>query len=103
MRYYRNPDVLWREEDEPRDEALAGLERGEDVEDVGTALLFDDSSILSINVLGTEVWKLCDGRTLEEIVAALGEEFEVESEVLAEDVSAFLAELAQKGFVRHAE
>lgn len=98
---YRNPDVLWREEDEPKAQALEGLSRGEDVGDVGTSVLFSDGIMLSLNVLGSEIWKLCDGRTLDEIVAELAGRFDVETPVLREDAKAFLADLAEKGFIRY--
>lgn len=95
----RNPDVMWREEDE----ALAGvqdsLDRGEVVEDVGTAVLFSGGTMLSINYLGLEIWKLCENRSLDEVVQELLSQFEVDESVLREDVQAFLDELSQKGFI----
>ena len=76
---YRNPDVMWREEDESREQAYAGLEQGDDVAEVGTAVLFSDGMMLAVNVLGTEVWKLCDGRSVDAIVAELLQQFDVSS------------------------
>jgi GeoRSP system PqqD family protein len=99
----RNPDVLWREEDESREEALTGLEQGEDVGGVGTLLLFHNGQMLSLNLLGAEIWKLCDGRTQAEIVAELLAAFEVGEEELRADVAAFLTELAEKGFIQYGE
>jgi pyrroloquinoline quinone biosynthesis protein D len=101
MHIVRNPEVLWREEDESKAEALAGLSRGEDVTDVGTSVLFADGIMMSLNVLGTEIWKRCDGRTLDEIVADLHSAFDVEPEVLKKDAAEFLAELKQKDFIRY--
>lgn len=100
-RILHNPNVMWREEDEALAEARDGLERGEDVGDVGTAVLFSGGSMLSVNYLGMEIWKLCNQRTVEEVVAVLLREFEVEEAVLREDVLAFVAELAQKGFITY--
>ncbi len=101
MKVFRNPEILWREEDESRAEAYAALSRGENAEEVGTSVLFSDGVMLSLNVLGTEIWKRCDGRTVEEIVADLIKEFDVDPSVLREDTQAFLAELEQKGFIRY--
>ncbi len=101
MKIFRNPEVLWREEDEPKAEAYAGLSAGEDVSEVGTAVLFADGVMLSLNVLGAEIWKACDGKTMDEIVAELSGRFDVEASVLREDASAFLSELAEKGFIRY--
>ena len=97
----RNPDVLWREEDEQRDQARSALELGDDAEDIATSLLFNNGVMLSLNILGTEIWKLCDGRTTSEIVAELLTCFEVEEEELRSDVTAFLNELAEKGFIHY--
>ena len=102
-RIFRNPDILWREEDEALSEAYLGLESGSDVEDIGTSLLFAGGEMVALNLLGTEIWKICDGRTPEEIVTLLLDKFEVEPDVLRDDVDAFLAELAAKGFIRHEE
>lgn len=97
----RNPHVMWREEDETLADAQAALDRGEDIGDMGTAVLFSGGSMLSINYLGMEIWKLCDNRSLDEIVAEMLPQFEVDEETLREDVLAFLDELAAKGFVTY--
>ncbi len=102
-RIQRNPDVLWREEEDAREQVYEGLANGKDVEDVGTSVLFSDGMMLSLNLLGTEIWKMCDGMSLDEIVAELAMHFEVESDVLREDVENFLAELAEKGFISYGE
>jgi pyrroloquinoline quinone biosynthesis protein D len=101
MKVFRNPDILWREEDESTAEAYAGLSKGENVEDVGTSVLFSDGVMMSLNILGTEIWKRCDGRSLDEILAELTSQFDVEPSVLREDALAFLNELEAKGFVRY--
>jgi len=102
MKVFRNPEVLWREEDDAKAEAYAGLSQGEDVADVGTSVLFSDGIMMSLNVLGTEIWKRCDGRTVDEIVTDLLTVFEVEPDVLKKDTAEFLAELKQKDFIRYA-
>jgi GeoRSP system PqqD family protein len=99
MRVFRNPDVLWREEDETRVQAYEGLAQGDDASDIGTSVLFSDGVMMSLNILGTEIWKRCDGRSVEEIVSELTEQFDVETDVLKEDTLTFLSELQQKGFI----
>jgi pyrroloquinoline quinone biosynthesis protein D len=101
MKVYRDPEILWREEDVSRAEAYAGLSKGEDAGAIGTSILFSDGIMLSLNVLGTEIWKRCDGRSVDEIVSDLTKEFDVEPAVLKTDALAFLAELEQKGFIRY--
>jgi len=101
MRVRRNPDILWREEDEPMAEARDGLSKGQDVVNMGTSVLFSDGVMLSLNILGTEVWKRCDGRSVDELVSDLTGQFDVEPAVLRSDVLEFLAELEQKGFIRY--
>ena len=97
----RNPDVMWREEDEALAGARQALDRGEDVEEVGTSVLFCGGTMLALNFLGTAVWKLCDGRSIDAIVADLLPQFDVEEAVLRADVRTFLDELAEKGFITY--
>jgi GeoRSP system PqqD family protein len=101
MKVFKNPEILWREEDDSKAAAYEGLSKGDDVADVGTSVLFSDGIMLSLNLLGTEIWKLCDGRSVEELVAELTKQFDVEPSVLLEDTLAFLAELKEKGFIRY--
>ena len=99
MKIFRNPDVMWREEDEFREQAYKGLDTGEDVAEIGTSILLHSGKMHSLNILGTEIWKLCDGKTLEEIMSSLREVFDVDEEVLREDVSEFLRNMKGEGLV----
>ena len=96
---HHNPNVMWREEEEVLAGAREGLDRGDDVGEMGTSVLFSGGTILSLNILGTEVWKICHGRDLDYIVAELFEMFEVDENTLRADVTAFLDVLAEKGFI----
>lgn len=97
----RNPEVMWREEEEALFSAIEGLEQDDDIEDIGTAVLFWGGTMLSLNYLGMEIWKICDGRESGDIVGELLLQFEVEEPVLRNDVEAFLDELEKKGFIRY--
>ncbi len=99
MKIFRNPDVMWREEEEYKEQALDSLEKGGDVEDVGTSVLYSGGTMLSLNILGTEIWKLCDGKTMDEIVDELVGVFDVERSVLKEDAAGFINELKEKGYI----
>lgn len=98
---HRNPDVMWREEDEARAEAQERLDRGDDIGEIGTSVLFSGGTMVSLNLLGTEIWKLCDGLSDDDIVARLLPEFEVDEDTLRADVREFLDELAGKGFITY--
>jgi pyrroloquinoline quinone biosynthesis protein D len=98
---FRNEDVLWREEDDSKAQAYEELSRGENAEGIGTSVLFSDGLMMSLNIVGTEIWKLCDGRSVDEIIADLVECFDVEPHILKQDAEAFLSELQQKGFIRY--
>jgi pyrroloquinoline quinone biosynthesis protein D len=100
-RIVRNPDILWREEDDAIEEATALLEGGGEASEIGTAILFSDGTMVTLNLLGTEIWKRCEGLTEEEIVVELMEEFEVEADILRHDVAAFLNELAEKRYISY--
>jgi pyrroloquinoline quinone biosynthesis protein D len=100
-RIQRNPDILWREEDDAVEEAHALLEQGGEAGEIGTAILFSDGTMTSLNLLGTEIWKRCEGLTEDELVAELLEEFEVEESLLRSDVAAFLHDLADKRYITY--
>ena len=100
-RIVRNPDILWREEDDALEEATALLEQGGEAADIGTAILFSDGTMVTLNLLGTEIWKRCEGLTIEEVMALLLEDFEVEPDILRHDVTTFLNELLDKRYISY--
>lgn len=99
MNIFRNPDAKWREEDRFKEQAYRVLDKGEDVSGMGTSIILYSGRMHSLNLLGTEIWKLCDGRTAEDIISELKEKCEVDEEVLRSDVSAFLKHLKEEGLV----
>lgn len=92
-RVFRNPDVLWRREADAGD--------GAPQEEAVAAILFSGGSMLSLNEFGIELWESCDGRTVDEMVASLLPEYDVEEDVLRTDILDFLDSLSQKGFIRY--
>jgi pyrroloquinoline quinone biosynthesis protein D len=103
MKVFRNPDILWREEEDSTTQAYDGLTKGDDVSEIGTSVLFSDGVMLSLNVLGTEIWKRCDGRSEDEIISELATLFDVDLDTLKKDARQFLSQLVAKGFIRYAE
>ena len=66
------------------------------------AVLFnpDTANAVGINPVGVTVWKLMDGqRSLEEIVAELRDRFADVPHAAVEDITAFVDDLAEQGFV----
>ena len=103
VRWRRRPGLPWREEPDAARAALAALEAGEDAGGEGTLLIVERGRVTELNLLGAEVWKLCDGtRDAGAIVDALLPRFEVGREELAADVAAFLADLAARGWLERA-
>ena len=99
LRYSRHPDAVWREEAEAKGRAESGLESGDDVAELATSTVLLGGTVVTLNLLGTEIWKRCDGSSLEEIADAIAELFDAERDVLHEDLSAFLDDLLQRGFL----
>ena len=100
----RNPDVVWREEEDARDEVIAAMQRGEDASSEGTVLLVVSGMMHQLNILGGEVWMLIDGaRGEDDIVRELHKVFDVDEGVLREDVRAFLDDLSFRGWISHEE
>lgn len=57
------------------------------------------SALATLNGVGARVWELADGRTFSELVDALLNEFDVERNILEQDVRAFLDALATRGLL----
>ena len=62
-KYYTSREA----KDLQKEKALKGLQAGEDVSNEGTSIILMHGKIHALNILGTEVWKVCDGKTLDEI------------------------------------
>jgi hypothetical protein len=60
----------------------------------------DHNRVHVLNDVGTHVWELCDGRTLDAIARDIVERFEVEPERAALDVRAFAQVLVEVGAAR---
>lgn len=73
------------------------------VVDEAVVLRQQEAEVLVLNDLGGRVLELIgppgEGRSVEEMVAVLVEEYDVEPARLQEDVSAFLAELIERGVI----
>jgi hypothetical protein len=53
-------------------------------------------SMHTLNEVGTFIWQECDGRTADEVVGLLVEEFEVDEATARGDLGAFVGELTEK-------
>lgn len=95
-----NPDVVWREEVDTREEVLQAMERGEDASSEGTVLLIVSGMMHQLNLLGGEIWKLLDGTRDEAgVVDELLNVFEVNRETLEADVHAFIEDITARGWI----
>ncbi len=98
----RNPAIIWRHEARREQELLAAQEQGEDIADGGTVILIHQGTMHQLNLLGGEIWQLCDGeRSLEQIVDALVATYEVDRDELEQDVREFVADLSERGWLNH--
>jgi hypothetical protein len=80
----RNPQTAWRVYD------------GEAV-----ILLAEDSTLNTLNVVGTLIWETADGKTpVSAIVARICEEFDVERVHAERDATAFIEKLGQRGLLK---
>ena len=100
MIYRRRANIAWREEKEARQDVVEALGEGRDAGEEGTLILVDAGQIFELNLLGADIWKLCDGRRrLADIVDGLLEEYDVEREELERDVQVFLEEMKERGWL----
>ena len=68
----------------------------------GTAVLLsiDSGSYYSLEELGVRVWELCDGqRSVQEIAAILGEEYDVAADTIQRDLLELLTDLMNENLV----
>ena len=102
MRPKRNPDIFWRLEKRKAQQVIDALESGEDVSNEGTVVLIESGVMHQLNLLGGQIWELCDGQhSLGHILDRLSLEFDVEREVLQLDVEAFLDDLALRSWISY--
>lgn len=63
-------------------------------------LLAEDSTLNTLNAVGTLIWEAADGKTsVRAIVARICETFDVERERAERDVTAFIDKLCQRGLL----
>ena len=101
-RLYRNPDIVWRVEKRRQQAVLDRLEQGEEIEDEGTVILLISGMMHQLNLLGGMIWSLCDdGCDVDQLVAELQKEFDVESDILRADVLEFVDDLIERGWLSY--
>ena len=60
----------------------------------------EDSTLHTLNAVGTVIWEAADGRTaMETIVARVCDAFEVDAATAARDAAAFIESLSRKGLL----
>ena len=64
------------------------------VDDRAVIILADDGDVKILNPVGTRIWSLIDGnRTIADIACVIGGEFDVSSDVAAQDAREFIQTL----------
>jgi hypothetical protein len=61
-----------------------------------------EDELYTLNETGRDVWRLLDGRTLDDVVDALLAEYDAPREAVDRDVRGLLQELLSRGIVRAA-
>lgn len=65
----------------------------------GNSVLLFPEGLLELNETAQEILVRCDGRTVSEIIRALAEEYDVDSQMLAADVGETLADLQRRKLI----
>ena len=68
----------------------------------GKSVLLHPEGIIELNETAREILSRCDGRTLDDIVHALSEEYDADPEALAADLRETLADLHQRRLIEYA-
>lgn len=104
MRPKRNPQVVWRLEKGMHEMAWDKARKGEDYEDLGVLTLMVGGTIHQLNLVGAEIWTRINGvNTVEKIAAEIADLFDADPEGVAEDVAAFIADAAGRGWIAASE
>ena len=91
----RNPGVMWREEPGAREKTQDG-----GGQEIPCLTLVHLGNMHQLNLVGAEVWKLCDGSLgVDEIVGDILSRFDAGRGEIAEDVQAFVDDLLEKGLL----
>ncbi len=61
------------------------------------------SSVHTLTCVGARCWELADGRTFQQIMDVLLDEFDVEPDALRQDLEEFLDELAERKLLQEGE
>jgi GeoRSP system PqqD family protein len=95
-----DPDIVWRDEPQQKDEILKKLEAGEGIDDAGWVIVVDGGTIHQLNLIAGEIWLLCDGAKDERAIAAeLAEGYEAPVDEILDDVNSFVTECAELGWL----
>ncbi len=65
----------------------------------GNSVLLFPEGVLELNETAQEILNRCDGRTVNEIIQALAEEYDVDPKMLAVDVEETLADLQRRKLI----
>jgi pyrroloquinoline quinone biosynthesis protein D len=65
----------------------------------GNSVLLFPEGVLELNETAQEILSRCDGRTVSEIIQALAEEYNVDSQMLGADVQETLADLQRRKLI----
>jgi pyrroloquinoline quinone biosynthesis protein D len=65
----------------------------------GNSVLLFPEGVLELNETAQEILTRCDGRTVSEIIQALADEYDVDSQMLAADVRETLAGLERRKLI----
>ena len=65
----------------------------------GNSVLLFPEGVLELNETAQEILNRCDGRTVNEIIQALAEEYDIDPKMLAIDVEETLADLKRRKLI----
>ena len=96
----RNQEIVWRVEKQREAEVAKALEAGSDPGEQGTVLLIVSGTMHQLNMVGGTIWQLADGsRSKDQITDDLADDYDVDRSELEEDVSNFVDDLVQRGWL----
>ncbi|TLN18776.1 PqqD family peptide modification chaperone, partial [bacterium] len=91
-KFFRNPDLVWRDEPEERDAIITALDSGDEAAiDRGWVIIVEGGHMHELNLIAGEIWLLCDGELDEMGIAKkLALAYDAPAEEIVNDVRAFV-------------
>lgn len=96
----RNPEAIWRYNEEREQEIVKGLTNGEEVDDSRVVVVSLKGKLYNFSLIAAKIWNLCDGKmSIRDISKELSKIFDADPQIILEDVVEFVLENQERNLL----